>query len=310
MSHASKPTSKKPSLPSDSEAGIKGTADGAEYRVIHRSQLKNAPYNPRFIDPVAAKRLRENLERTKGLVQAPVWNARTGNIVGGHQRLNQIDTIRGTADYTLTVAAVDWDIEQEIEQNIALNNPSLAGQYDLTMLDELLAKDGIDIAHTGFDMTTLEMMHMDAGVDLPDFMLTPEEIDSKEDIEEMVEEIEELSQEAEAQDAEEINEGDIDEIKNRKKEFADRQKFLHHNNVAVRVVFPTAGVRELFAEVLELDLSSEFIDGAKLLETLGHSERMKEVIESEKPEKMRKKPDEPAPETPEQTPKKKPKRKA
>ena len=36
---------------------------------IHRSQIKNAPYNPRIMDKAAQKRLRDNI-RKHGLVSA------------------------------------------------------------------------------------------------------------------------------------------------------------------------------------------------------------------------------------------------
>ena len=59
---------------------------------VHRSRLKNAPYNPRVITPEAKDRLRKILER-KGLLEALVWNVRTEHIVGGHRRLECLDAL-------------------------------------------------------------------------------------------------------------------------------------------------------------------------------------------------------------------------
>lgn len=53
---------------------------------INRSDIKNAPYNPRIMDVKAKKRLKANIAK-HGLVAALTWNKRTGNLVGGHQRL-------------------------------------------------------------------------------------------------------------------------------------------------------------------------------------------------------------------------------
>ena len=48
---------------------------------VARGELKNAPYNPRVIDKHARKRLTAQLKKM-GLVDALVWNKRTGNLVG------------------------------------------------------------------------------------------------------------------------------------------------------------------------------------------------------------------------------------
>lgn len=66
-----------------------------ETEVISRSQIKNAPYNPRIMGKEAKARLKRNISQ-HGLVAAPTWNRRTGNLVGGHQRLSQLDTLEKT----------------------------------------------------------------------------------------------------------------------------------------------------------------------------------------------------------------------
>lgn len=79
---------------------------------IHRSELKNAPYNPRKIQSENKKRLKKSLE-SHGLVETIVWNRRTGNIVGGHQRIEQLDALEKSQNYMLTVAEVDVDDAEE-----------------------------------------------------------------------------------------------------------------------------------------------------------------------------------------------------
>ena len=78
---------------------------------VHRSQVLNAPYNPRKIGEKARAKLKKNIARV-GLIDPPVWNRRTGNLVGGHQRIAAVDSLHKSADYTLTVAAVDLTDQQ------------------------------------------------------------------------------------------------------------------------------------------------------------------------------------------------------
>jgi ParB-like chromosome segregation protein Spo0J len=104
---------------------------------VHRQAIQNAPYNPRTLSKEAAHLLRESLKRN-GLVEPPVWNKRTGNLVGGHQRLGQIDALEGTDDYLIDVACVDVDHQQEVALNIALNNRNIQGDWDEEALAELL----------------------------------------------------------------------------------------------------------------------------------------------------------------------------
>ena len=126
---------------------------------LQRNQLKKAPYNPRTIDDHARKKLAESL-RGFGLVEPLIWNKRTGNLVGGHQRLSILDDLEGRADYALTVAAVDLDDKEERELNIQLNNPNVAGDWDLDGLAELLKGD-VDVERTGFDKVDLQLMFED-----------------------------------------------------------------------------------------------------------------------------------------------------
>lgn len=86
------------------------------------SELRPAAYNPRRAlkpgDPEFEK-LRRSIEQF-GLVDPPVWNRRTGNLVGGHQRLAVLKHLH--PDITeLAVSVVDLDLAQEKALNVALN---------------------------------------------------------------------------------------------------------------------------------------------------------------------------------------------
>lgn len=108
-----------------------------EIVTVNRRDIKKAPYNPRVLDDTARKLLRKNLE-TNGLVEPVVWNRRTGNLVGGHQRIGQIDDLEGRDDYDITVSMVDVDERQEQILNLALNNTNLHGQWDEPRVAEMI----------------------------------------------------------------------------------------------------------------------------------------------------------------------------
>lgn len=151
------------SAPSDASAPT--AADGTPHalqrftmRTLRRSEIKNADYNPRVISDQARKKLKAGLE-SLGLLQPLVWNEKTGNLVGGHQRLSILDDLLGKGkkkvDYTLDVAAVQLTVAQEHEANILLNNPEAMGQWDVAKLDEALRTEGVRIEATGFDMADI-----------------------------------------------------------------------------------------------------------------------------------------------------------
>lgn len=137
--------------------------DRYEYREIHRRELKNAEYNPRRISDEAKRKLRNNL-KIRGLMGAPVWNPTTGNLVGGHQRVNQLDALEGTDNYMIRVLVVPMDEKTEKEQNIFLNNPLSQGEWDYEKLEEMFKTPDIEIDSTGFDMGEIYKLFGDSPV--------------------------------------------------------------------------------------------------------------------------------------------------
>ena len=124
---------------------------------INRQDIKNAEYNPRIIDQEAKERLRKGLEE-HGLVSALVYNKRTGNLVGGHQRLAQLDTLEDSKDYSLDVCVIDVDPKEEAVINVQLNNPSMQGEWDLDKLKEI--KDGFDLDFSDMGFSDLDVQFM------------------------------------------------------------------------------------------------------------------------------------------------------
>jgi len=161
-----------------------------EALTINRQEIQNAPYNPRKIGDNEQKKLRKSL-KIHGLVETLVFNKRTGNLVGGHQRLSQLDVLEGTKDYELTVAVVDIDEKQEIELNISLNNPNLQGEYDFDILKSLFQEGKIDHEAAGYDEVDLSLFGIET-----DLEEIEEEAIEKNDIKDKIEHVKALKAES------------------------------------------------------------------------------------------------------------------
>jgi DNA modification methylase len=123
------------------------------------SRIKPAAYNPRRSlrpeDPEYQSMLRSLDEF--GLVQPLIWNKRTGNLVGGHQRL-LILLAQGAKK--VHVSVVDLPLAREKTLNLALNR--IAGRWDerklADLLDEIIKSPDLDLDTTGFDMADVEQL--------------------------------------------------------------------------------------------------------------------------------------------------------
>jgi len=97
--------------------------------------LNPAKYNPRKDlqpgDPEYEKLLRSVEEF--GYVEPIIWNERTGNIVGGHQRFKVLSQIGYTE---IECVVVNLDEQREKALNVALNK--ISGEWDLSKLTDLL----------------------------------------------------------------------------------------------------------------------------------------------------------------------------
>jgi hypothetical protein len=131
-----------------------------EPKRINRTDIKNAEYNPRNIDPHAKRKLEKNLRKV-GLLESLVWNERTGNLVSGHQRLAIIDIIEGTPNYSLDVSVTSLSLKEEKRQNVFFNNPGAQGTWDLIALADLAKDDDFDIEDAGFDPMDIEVLFDD-----------------------------------------------------------------------------------------------------------------------------------------------------
>lgn len=121
-----------------------------ERQVVALDKLNPAAYNPRKDlkrgDP-EYDHLANSIEAF-GYLEPIVWNKRTGNVVGGHQRLKVLIE-RG--DTEAEVVVVDYDETTERAANLALNK--IHGDWDFPKLADLLTEldtGAFDIDLTGF----------------------------------------------------------------------------------------------------------------------------------------------------------------
>ncbi len=112
-------------------------------RLVNLSEMNPAPYNPRDIAGKAKHGLSNSLNKF-GLVQPIVWNERSGNIVGGHQRYNDLKE-KGVTETDVVVVNLDDITEKEL--NMTLNNKGIEGHFTqgaLAILKEIEEIKGLD----------------------------------------------------------------------------------------------------------------------------------------------------------------------
>ena len=219
--------------------GLKSMANSKyqkfKMETIHRSQIKNADYNPRIMDKEAQKRLKKNLQEN-GLVSAITWNKRTGNIVGGHQRIEQLDALEKSTDYSLDVCVVDVDEKQEAKLNVILNNPSQQGEYDLEGLAMLTEAFDLSFEEMGFTALDVDFMY-DGDERFTSMFETPE--------------------------AEEVKKG-LEEVKAARQASKERMQDKNNINFYSIIVFEDEKQRADFYRKINVPVSEEYLTVAQL----------------------------------------------
>lgn len=130
-----------------------------EIRTLKAAEIKAAAYNPRRdLQPEDAeyKKLRRSIEEF-GYVEPIIWNERTGNVVGGHQRLKVL-LEQGAQEIECVVASLDEKDEKIL--NVLLNK--VRGRWDIGKLADLLQElDGAGAMEaTGFEDWELQSLLM------------------------------------------------------------------------------------------------------------------------------------------------------
>jgi hypothetical protein len=103
------------------------TKIAAQREVVKVTDLKPADYNPRSISEKALAGLKTSLDRF-GYIQDIIWNRRTGNLVGGHQRFTALIQLYPDLE-EVEVTVVDMDEADEKLANISLNNAAIQGDF-------------------------------------------------------------------------------------------------------------------------------------------------------------------------------------
>lgn len=124
---------------------------------MKRCDLRKTPYDPRIIDPYSRKKLKEKIQQV-GLVETLVYNKRTGNLVGGNQRISILDDLEQNDQYELDVAVIDVDEGTEKELVVFLNNQSAMGAWDTELLEQIARDKQVDIRKLGFDEADLQIL--------------------------------------------------------------------------------------------------------------------------------------------------------
>jgi hypothetical protein len=114
------------------------------------SDIQPAGYNPREIRPEAITGLTGSIARF-GMLEPIIWNKRSGNIVGGHQRFKVLST-QGVEETDVVV--LDLDDNEEVALNITLNNPSVRGVFTksvVKLLEQSQASMADEFQKVGLD---------------------------------------------------------------------------------------------------------------------------------------------------------------
>ena len=203
---------------------------------INRADIKNAEYNPRIMDKEAKKRLKAGLKK-HGLVSTLTWNKRTGNLVGGHQRLEQLDALEKNKNYSLDVCVIDVDEAEEAVLNVQLNNPSMQGDWDLNKLADITEEFGIGFDEMGFSKLDVDFM-FDGDERFTDMFETPE--------------------------AEEVKTG-LEAVKEARQAGKERLEERNNINFYSVIVFEDEAAKADFYKKINVPLSEEFLTADKVL---------------------------------------------
>lgn len=124
-------------------------------RLVALEKMNAAPHNPRTITEDAKAGLAASMDRF-GNVGVIVWNKRSGNIVGGHQRYAILLEHNGKKHKAQT-CVVDLSSTDEKALNITLNNPAIAGEFT-EHLGRLLSEIAAETPHSLYDALMLDAL--------------------------------------------------------------------------------------------------------------------------------------------------------
>lgn len=143
--------------------------NAAEYRRMKIDTIKPAPYNPR-VDLQPDSREYQDIKNSilnHGMIQPIVYNKRTGNAVGGNQRLK---ILKELGRKEITCAVIDVPLMREMEISVALNK--LDNLWDREKLRDImihLKENDYDPTKTAFDQHEVDKLTQDMNQSIEDF---------------------------------------------------------------------------------------------------------------------------------------------
>lgn len=231
----------------------------SEVRILKRSEIQLAWYNPRKISDDARKRLKRNL-KDKGLLGGIVWNEKTGRLVAGHQKLSIIDEVEKynpnthDNDYEIRVEVVSLSEKEEKEQNIFMNSPSAQGEYDNDLLAELM-KD-IDYEVAGLSQEDINILI----TDVPFFELA----EFNDDVANDFKELEQKTDEEKAIEREAKKQA----VKEAKAQVKEQLQQEVEGDPWVTLSFQSYANKVAFMEMIGQDIELKMIKGEPLIDML------------------------------------------
>lgn len=123
---------------------------------VNVEKLKQAEYNARVKLEKGSPEYEAILKSIKeyGYVEPIVWNKKTGNVVGGHQRLQVLKDLGKTK---IQVSVVELSLKDEKQLSLALNK--IKGKWDYEKLKDVLKSINTnDIIKTGFTADEVAVM--------------------------------------------------------------------------------------------------------------------------------------------------------
>lgn len=134
-----------------------------ELKKMNINDLQPANYNPR-VDLEEHDEEYQKIKRSIkkfGYVDPIIWNKKTNNIVGGHQRFK---VLKDLGYQEVDVSVVDLDEQAEKTLNIALNK--VEGDWDADKLKEVIEELDASMRElTGFDDDEIKNLMNDMDVD-------------------------------------------------------------------------------------------------------------------------------------------------
>ena len=140
--------------------------------MLTMNDLKPAAYNPRKISEASKAALAKSMSDL-GDISGIVWNETTGNLVCGHQRVEQLRKLGATMEGNdivlpsgerFAVRVVRWSLEREKLANMAANNPKAAGEFTddaEDLLEEILK----DVGEEYFEQIGLDKLLSDLEIE-------------------------------------------------------------------------------------------------------------------------------------------------